>query len=87
MLTVSNLAKGVIGAGEIVESLVRHSRLNWGELGERHASQNETVLMRKQGTLLSAFKSRKGVEFYVWTYLSGGKALETMVVLRDEYWS
>jgi len=87
MLTVTDLAKEMIGAGEIVRSLVRHSRLEWGELGERHAPENEWVLRRKQGMLLSAFRSRKGIEFYVCSYLSEGKALETMVVLRDEYWS
>ena len=87
VLTVTEGAKGVIGAEDILDSLERHSRLEWGDLPKTYATQNEWVLEREQGTLLSAFRSKKGIEFYVWTYLLGGRALETVVVLRDDYWS
>lgn len=84
---VSDSARELIEARDILESLVRHSALDWGELGVEYAAQNDWVLKRKQGTLLSAFRSKTGVEFYVWTLVRDGKGTDTGVVLRDEYWS
>jgi len=86
-IVVSDSVNELIEPRDIVESLVQHSRLDWGELGADYAAQNEWVLKRKQGMLLSAFRSKTGVEFYVWTYVMDGKGTDTAVVLRDEYWS
>ena len=75
---------GVIAAipnAEMMRTLARHARGDWGELCPEDAQENELSL-RKGFRLLSAYTSSTGVKFWI---ITEADRSATTFLLPDEY--
>lgn len=71
-----------LGTGEIASALARHSRGDWGEMPEEDKRSNDRGLGPDADRLMSAYRSREGVKFWVITEWDRSV---TTVLLPDEY--
>lgn len=67
---------------EMVQALNRHVLADWGELEEEDKRLNEHALIQDDGRLLSCYRSKDGVPFYV---ITEADRSTTTLLLPEEY--
>ena len=68
-------------AEDVTASLQRHARRDWGHCGRQDAQANDTAL--DDGCrLLSAYRDRNGIEFWI---ITEADQRQTTVLLPEDY--
>jgi len=78
---VTPAAERAIASADITVALVRHTRGDWGDVGEDDRAQNERAL-REGGGLMSVFHDRTRAEFWI---VTESDRSTTTVLLPDDY--
>lgn len=74
-------AASMLASEEVLQAIGRHARGEWGELCEEDRKENEHSL-REGFRLLSAYRDRKGVRFWV---ITEADRSVTTVLLPEDY--
>lgn len=66
---VTEAARKKLPEGEINGMLYRHSKHDWGDVGEESWAMNDEAVKAKQGTLLSSYSFTDGSSCFIETNL------------------
>lgn len=79
-LLITSNAAAVLANAEVLQALARHARGDWGELCEADRQENELSL-REGFRLLSAYRDRSGVRF--WVITEADRSITTVLLPED----
>lgn len=75
-------AEDEIPRDEVYAAVERHVRGDWGEASQEERTTNDDALLTGRGMLVSVFRSRSGLRFWVHTT----EEKETFVALVPDEW-
>ena len=78
---ITNTAKAKIDPVDIPRALHRHGSCDWGDVDEHDRKQNDQALAQN-GRLLSVYRDRNGVKFFV---ITEADRSATTILLPEDY--